>query len=113
MNSNAVTITGIEVPAHISVIAGPYSSRLHEYVHARSGTIANGDTVCVRQQASTQPSTSKTTTLTVGGFAGHIYDHDPRCVGGGGGGGGGGGSTGLFELLLGIGALFLRRRRTA
>ena len=111
VTSNAATIAGIEVPAHISIIGGSYSVGCTSTFTLDPGTIASGQTVCVRQQASSQSSTSKTTTLTVGGFAATFTTTTRAASGGGAGGGGGGGATGLSELLLGIGALFLRRRR--
>ena len=115
VNSNTVTINGIEpgVPAHISVIAGSYSIGCTSNFTLDPATIDNGDTVCVRQQASAQPSTSKTTTLTIGSVPATFTTTTRAASGGGGGGGGGGGATGLLELMFGIGALLLRRRRTA
>ena len=113
VTSNEVTITGIEVPAHISVISGAYSIGCTSTFTLDPATIASGDTVCVRQEASGQPSTSKTTTLTIGGSAAIFTTTTRAASGGGGGGGGGGGSTGLFELLLGFSALLLRRRLVA
>lgn len=109
--SNPATISGLEVPAHISIIQGAYSIGCTGDFTQQPGTIDNGETVCVRHQASAQPSTSKTSTLTVGGFAA-TFTTTTRAADGGGGGGGGG-TTGLFELLLGLSALFMRRRFTA
>jgi VWFA-related protein len=111
--SNEVTIAGIEVPAHISVIGGKYSIGCSATFVSVPGTIENGETVCVRHQASQSFSTAKTTTLTVGGFAATFTSTTQAEGSGGGGGGGGGGATGLFELLLAFGALLLARRRMA
>jgi VWFA-related protein len=116
VTSDEVSITGITdgVPAHISVIQGSYSIGCDGTFTASPGQIADGDTVCVQQQASGSFSTSKTTTLTIGGIAG-TFTTTTRGGGGGGGGGGvgGGGASGLFELMLlcGLGALLLMRRR--
>ena len=112
VQSNTVTITGIEVPAHISIISGEYSIGCDNNGFTRDpGTIENGETVCLQQNASQEPSTSKTTTLTVGGVA-ETFTTTTRAQGGGGGGGGGGGVSGLLEvLLLGLGAAFFGRRR--
>jgi VWFA-related protein len=115
MLSEPATIMGLEVPAHISVIQGRYSIGCTDSFTGEPGTIANGETVCVRHESSTEFSTAKTTTLTIGGVAGtftSVTADDPGD-GGGGGGGGGGGATGLFELLLGLAALLLVRRRLA
>jgi hypothetical protein len=112
--SNTVTITGIEKPAHISVINGNYSIGCAEGAFTVDpGTIENGQTVCVRHQSSSEFSTPKTTTLTVGGFAATFTTTTRADGGGGGGGDGGGGVTGLLELLLGLGGLLLARRRIA
>ena len=118
VTSDEVTITGItdDVPAHISVLQGSYSIGCDGTFTASPGEIADGETVCVQQQASGEFSTSKSTTLTIGGIAG-TFTVTTRSGGGGGGGGGsgGGGASGLFELMLlcGLGALLLLRRRVA
>jgi hypothetical protein len=112
VTSPAVTISGIEVPAHISVIQGQYSIGCNGTFTRDPGTISNGQTVCVRSQASNTAGATKTSTLTIGGVAG-TFDVITRGGSGGGGGGGGGGSTGLPELLLLIGALALTRRKAA
>jgi VWFA-related protein len=111
IESNTVTIEGLEVPAHISVISGRYSIGCTDTFTQAPGTIANGQEVCVRHQSSAEFSTSHTTTLTIGGVAA-TFTTTTRAEGsGGGGGGGGGGATGLLELLLALGALFFARRR--
>jgi Ca-activated chloride channel family protein len=109
VTSEEVTISGIEVPAHISVIQGRYSIGCTDTFTNDPATISDGDTVCIRQTAADQPSTSRTTTLTVGGFAATFTTTTGTDSGGGGGGGGGGGATGLLELLLGLGLLLGRR----
>ncbi len=112
--SETVTITGIEVPAHISVIGGTYSIGCTDTFTNDPDTIESGDTVCVRHQTSAAFSTDKTTTLTVGGFAATFTTTTGAQGGGGGNGGsGGGGATGLFELMLGFAALIFGRRRMA
>jgi len=121
VTSDPQEITGIEVPAHISVISGNYSisddgtcgATDGDYTNT-AGTISNGQTVCIRQAASPQASTTKVTTLTIGGVAGTFSTTTvANNNGGGGGGGGGGGATGVFDLLLGLAALLLGRRRLA
>lgn len=64
--SNSVTITGINIPAPISVTAGKeYSIDGGAWVTA-SGTITNGQTVRVRQTTSSLYNTANNATLTVG-----------------------------------------------
>ena len=64
--SNTVTISGINLPVDISVTGGSYSIGCGGTFTAASGTISNGQTVCVRQTSSATHSTTTTTTLTVG-----------------------------------------------
>ena len=111
--SNTVTIQGLEVPAHISIITGEYSVGCTAGNFTRNpGNVFNGDTVCVRHNAASTASTDRTTTLTVGGFVA-TFTTRTEADSGGGGGGGGGGATGLFELLLALGGLAIARRRAA
>lgn len=117
VTSNEETITGLTdgVPAHISVIQGAYSIGCSGTFTTDPTVIANGDTVCVEQEASGSFSTSKTTTLTIGGIAGTFTTTTRADNNGGGGSGGGGGALGLLELLLlfGLGALVAGRRQAA
>lgn len=112
ITSLPATITGIEVPAHISIIQGAYSIGCTNTFTRSPGSINSGQTVCIRTQASSQTGTAKTSTLTIGGVAG-TFTITTRSSGSGGGGGGGGGSTGLPELLLLLAALGMTRRRSA
>jgi VWFA-related protein len=112
VTSNAVTISGIEVGAHISVLQGRYSIGCTDTFTNEPATITDGQTVCVRHTASSEPGTSRTTTLTIGGVVG-TFTTTTRSESSGGGGGGGGGTTGVPELLAGLGALLLARRRRA
>jgi VWFA-related protein len=112
ITSAPATISGIEAPAQVSVINGSYSIGCTATFTTDPGTINNGQTVCVQQISSGQSSTSKTTTLTVGGVAG-TFTTTTRAQSGGGGGGGGGGASGLLELLLALGLVFMRRRLAA
>jgi VWFA-related protein len=112
--SDAVTILGLEVESHVGVIQGDYSIGCTGTFTNNPGTIADGETVCVRQTTAGNFSTSKTTTLTIGGIAGTFTTTTRARTGSDGGGGGGGGATGpLALLLLGLGALLLGRRRMA
>lgn len=109
--SNPQTITGIEVPAQISVTAGGYSIGCDGTFTQAAGTISNGQVVCVDQRTSSAFSTTRNAILTIGGVA-SAFSTTTRARSSGGGGGGGG-ATGLLELLFGLGALLLGRRYTA
>jgi hypothetical protein len=68
--SNAVTITGINVGAPVSVSGGQYSIGCTASFTSAAATISSGQTLCVRHSASSSLSTSTTTTLTIGGLSG-------------------------------------------
>jgi Mg-chelatase subunit ChlD len=109
VTSDAVTISSIDGPAVIVVSAGEYSIGCGGIFTSASGTINNGQTVCVRHTASSAYSTEQMTTLTVGGvtatFRSTTAAKPPPN------GGGGGGAMGVVELLAGLVALAARRRR--
>jgi VWFA-related protein len=110
VTSSAVTISGINGPAPISVTDGQYSIGCGSAnFRATNSLINNGDTVCVRHTASAAFSTETITTLTVGGVSGDFKsttkDAPPP--------GGGGGATGALDLLLGLAILIARRRQRA
>jgi uncharacterized repeat protein (TIGR02543 family) len=67
--SNAVTIAGITTAASVSVAGGEYSIGCTASFTSAAGTIANGQSVCVRHTAAASASTTTTTTLTVGGVS--------------------------------------------
>jgi Mg-chelatase subunit ChlD len=113
VTSNSATITGVEVPAHISIIGGRYSIGCTATFTTDPATINNGQSVCIRHHTSTVFSDSETSTLTIGGVAATFTSTTRADSGGGGSRGGGGGATGLLELLLGFGVLLLGRRRAA
>jgi len=69
VTSNAVTISGIDAPAPISINGGTYAINGGAYTSA-AGSIGNGDSVQVRQTASAQYATTTTATLTIGGVQG-------------------------------------------
>ncbi len=113
LRSNTLNITGLEAPAPISITTGQYSIGCGDSstFTGADGTIANNQTVCVRHTSSSAFSTSKVTTLNIGGVSG-TFTTTTRADSGGGGGGGGG-ATGVVELLLGLAALLARRRLRA
>lgn len=67
--SNAVTISGINTAAPVSVAGGLYSVGCTANFTGAAGTIANGQSVCVRHTSAGAHSTKTTTTLTVGGVS--------------------------------------------
>ena len=89
--SNTVTISGINSPAPISVVGGEYSiGCAPAFFTSAVGTITNGQTVCVRQTASSASATLTNATLTVGGVIGTFSATtlaDPTVEDSGGGGG--------------------------
>jgi hypothetical protein len=69
ITSAPVVIAGINSPAAVSVANGLYSVGCAGPWTAAPGTIANGETVCVRHTSSAANATAVTTTLTVGGVS--------------------------------------------
>lgn len=67
LNSNTVTITGINTAADISVSNGSYSIGCDGGFTTATGTIGAGDSVCVSHTSAATCLTSVTTQLTVGG----------------------------------------------
>lgn len=67
--SNAITVNSIDASAPISVTGGSYSINGGSFV-TRSGSVRAGQSVRVRQTASSQPVTTTTAMLTIGGVSG-------------------------------------------
>jgi peptidyl-Asp metalloendopeptidase len=115
VTSGAVTIRGINVPTPVSIVGGEYSVGCTESFTAATGTIVDGQTICVRHQSAAAASTRTTTTLTVGGVSASFASTTVAVVApatvGGGGGGGGGGAADLFVLLGLLASLGMRLRR--
>jgi hypothetical protein len=108
VQSNSVTISGIQVAVPVTVSGGDYSVGCTGTFTSAAGSIGNNETVCVRHTASSSVSTSTTTTLTVGGVSG-TFQSTTRAAPPASGGGGG--ATGAVELFLGLAALAAARRR--
>lgn len=68
VTSPAVTITGINTAAPVSISGGEYSINGGAFTSA-AGTIANGQTLSVRITASDQTNTATSATITVGGVS--------------------------------------------
>lgn len=69
IESDSITVTGIDGPAAISVTGGEYSIEGGTYTSG-TGTVNNGQTVRVRHTSSADPATTVTTVLTIGGVNG-------------------------------------------
>jgi hypothetical protein len=72
VESNAITVAGINTAAAIGIAGGSYSINGGAYV-TTAGTVNNGDTVTVRQTASAAYSTQTTATLAIGGVSGAFH----------------------------------------
>ena len=68
--SAAAAITGINAPSPVSVVGGEYSVGCTGTWTSTAGTVANGQTVCVRHVAAGTYSATTSTTLTIGGVTG-------------------------------------------
>lgn len=65
VESNAVTISGLDLPSAISISGGEYSINGAAYTSG-AGTVSNGDQVSVRHTSSSSITTTVSTVLTVG-----------------------------------------------
>ena len=66
VNSNAITVSGINTSTSISIQDGDYRINGGSYT-STSGTVSNNDTVEVRHTSGSSPNQTTTTTLTIGG----------------------------------------------
>ncbi len=107
ITSAPVTITGITGPATVSVIGGAYSVGCAGAFATATGTISNGETVCVRHQSAPTTATATATTLTVGG----VVDTFTSTTAAGQRSGGGGGVDGASVAVLLVPAWLRRRSR--
>jgi len=69
VTSSAITVTGIDAPASISVSNGSYAIDDGDFTTS-PGTVENGQSVAVQHQAASECLGSVTTTLTIGGEEG-------------------------------------------
>lgn len=68
--SNSVQVAGIEAPASISIEGGEYAIACDLAAFtAQAGTIANGQSVCVRHTSAVSEETATNTTLNIGGVS--------------------------------------------
>lgn len=68
VESNAITVTGIDHPSPVSIIGGEYSINGGAYA-STAGIVNAGQTVKVRQTSSSSLSTTTNATLTIGGVS--------------------------------------------
>lgn len=101
VESNSVTITGIDIPTTISVSDGTYSIEDSAFTKT-DGVITTGQSVKLRATSSSSFSKTTRATLTIGGVS---ADFSVSTLSGGGGGGGGG-SLSWLVLLAGLSLLF-------
>lgn len=69
INSNEITISGINSPSNISISAGEYSINNADFT-TTNGTISNGEKVQIRMTSSNEPLTESNAQLTIGGVSG-------------------------------------------
>lgn len=69
ITSAAVTISGINIAAPVSITGGEFSIGCGAAYASTAATVQNGQTVCVRHTSAAAANTSTTTTLTVGGIS--------------------------------------------
>ncbi|KQC10271.1 MAG: hypothetical protein APR62_12305 [Smithella sp. SDB] len=90
ITSNAITVSGINTAAPISITGGNYSINGGAYT-SDAGTVNNGNTVTVQLTSFGSYSTTTDATLTIGGVSDtfSVTTQSAPVSGGGGGGGGG------------------------
>jgi uncharacterized delta-60 repeat protein len=112
VTSNAITVTGINGAAAISVSGGEYSVGCTSgSFTSAAGTVTNGQTVCVRHTTSALYSTTVTTNLTIGGVASSFSSTTGAAPSGGRGGGGAMDGLSLAGLGLCLALSLMNRRR--
>ncbi|MCW8922514.1 MAG: hypothetical protein OQK69_02625, partial [Gammaproteobacteria bacterium] len=68
INSNSITVAGINMPSSIAITGGEYSINGGEFTSA-AGSVSNGDTVVVRIESSVYGKYSVSATLDIGGIS--------------------------------------------
>ena len=101
--SAAATISGIAVPAAVTIVGGDYSIGCTGSFTNAAGTINDGQSLCLRHTSASAASTTMTTTVTVGGSSATFQSTTAAASSGGGGGGGGGSGLYLLPLVLLLG----------
>jgi uncharacterized repeat protein (TIGR02543 family) len=70
LQSNAITVTGINAPTLISIVGGAYSIGCTSVFTTIAGSISNGQAVCVQLTASPFKGATTSATLTIGSVSG-------------------------------------------
>lgn len=70
--SNTITVSGIDSVAPVSVTNGEFSIGCNGTFVSGTGTVTNGQTICVRQISAGTISTATTTTLKIGAVSGQF-----------------------------------------
>ncbi len=83
IRSNAVTVSGIDAAAPISVTGGEYSISCTASFTDTAATINNNQTVCVRHAGAVAEGTTVTTSLTIGGVVGAFSSTTATVIAGG------------------------------
>ena len=80
INSNVITVSGINQPAAINILGGEYSVNGGAYTSV-SGLVNNGDTVSVRHTSAATYDTATDTVLSIGGYSDVFTSTTmPECV---------------------------------
>jgi len=110
VTSSAITVSGINTAAPISVVGGEYSIGCGGSFTSGAGNISTGQSVCVRHQSAATGGATVTTSLTIGGVTGTFSSttQQSSTADGSSSSGGGGGS---FDWLLAFIGLAVGARR--
>lgn len=112
VTSSAITVSGINTAAPISVVGGEYSIGCGDSFTSGAGSISSGRTVCVRHQSAATGGATVTTSLTIGGVTGTFSSTTEQgSTAGGSSSSGGGGGGGSFDWLLALMGLAVGARR--
>jgi hypothetical protein len=108
VNSNIVTVSGINVPV-VATVSGCLMSINGGGFSGGARTVNSGDTVRLQATAASVAGQSVSCTVTIGTVSDTYTVTTASGSSGGSGGGGGGGSGDIPSLVL-LGVLLLRRR---
>ena len=113
VTSGAITVSGMNTAAPISVVGGEYSIGCGASFTSEVGSISSGQAVCVRHQSAATGGATVTTSLTIGGVTGTFSSttQQSSTAGGSSSAGGGGGGGGSFDWLLALIGLTVGARR--
>lgn len=110
VESNSVTITGIDIPTTVSITGGAYSIENSAFTDA-DGVITAGQSIRLRVTSSPSLSTATHATLTIGGVSAGFSVSTRGATSGGGGGGEGSWLMVLAGLMLLLKTVSINRPR--